>query len=115
MNQMHCLLRAVCVLWAVCAAVAAGAEALVDPMRPAMASGNGGTREIVVARVTAVFNAGERRVAVLDGRLVKAGDRVGDLVVNEILADGVRYTRGGRVETARLPKQAADVRRKSQE
>jgi hypothetical protein len=47
---------------------------------------------------------------VLDGRVVKNGDRIGDLVIQEISADSVRYTRAGRVEIARLPTQAAVVR-----
>jgi MSHA biogenesis protein MshK len=89
------------------------AETLIDPTRPA----NAPTRAVVAssgeaaARVSAVFQTGGRRVAVLDGKVVKAGDRIGDAIVQEVMTDGVRLSRGGRIEVARLPKQAASVRR----
>ncbi len=97
---------------ALMAAMPARAETLMDPTRPANAprAVSGGVAVEASARVTAVFLAGGRRVAVLDGRVVKAGDRLGDLVVQEVLADGVRYLRGGRSEVVRLPRQDARVR-----
>jgi len=61
-------------------------------------------------RVTGIFSKGDRRVAVVNGQVVKAGDRVGDVLVKEVSADGVKYERAGRIEVARLPKQAAQVR-----
>jgi len=91
----------------------AHADVLIDPTRPANAptKSSSAVRSIeAVARVTAIFKSGDRRVAVLDGRVVKAGDRIGDVVIQEVLADGVRYTRAGRVEIVRIPKQAAVVR-----
>jgi MSHA biogenesis protein MshK len=95
------------------AASFAHADTLIDPTRPAFAQ----AKSSAVARsvdptssLTAIFLSGERRVAVLDGKVVKAGDRVGDIVIQEISADSVRFTRAGRVESARLPKQAASVR-----
>ena len=90
----------------------AQAETLVDPTRPAFAAPSKQTasQPVMESRVSAIFLSGDRRVAVFDGRVVKAGDRVGDAVIQEVLADGVRYARGGRVEVARLPKQAAAVR-----
>jgi len=95
-------------------ATLAHADVLIDPTRPAFAltkSSSPIARSVdPVARVTAIFQSGERRVAVFDGRVVKAGDRIGDVAIQEILADGVRFTRAGRVELVRLPKQAAPVR-----
>ncbi len=96
-------------------ASAAHADTLIDPTRPAYAptkssSPAARSADPTTARVTAVFQNGDRRVAVLDGRVVKVGDRVGDIVIQEVLADGVRYTRAGRVEVVRLPQQAAQVR-----
>ena len=89
------------------------ADALIDPTRPAFAP----TKSAAVthateaaSHVTAIFQTGGRRVAVIDGRVVKDGDRFGDVAIQEILADGVRITRAGRVEVVRLPKQAAPVR-----
>jgi len=65
----------------------------------------------VASHVSAIFFSGERRVAVFDGHVVKAGDRLGDITIREINADGVRYLRAGQIEFARLPTQAASVRR----
>jgi hypothetical protein len=88
------------------------ADSLTDPMRPAnLPARSGVVSDTAAARVTAVFLANGRRVAVLDGRVVKQGDRFGDLTIQEVLADGVRYSRGGRSEIARLPRQDARVRR----
>jgi MSHA biogenesis protein MshK len=90
----------------------AHADPLIDPMRPANLPRAAAPRDAEPAsRVSAVFLANGRRVAVLDGRVVKQGDRMGDLVIQEVLADGVRYTRGGRSEIVRLPRQDARVRR----
>jgi len=90
----------------------AKADTLIDPTRPANAPIKVGTavRGVDSARLTAIFQTGDRRVAVLDGRVVKTGDRIGDIVIQEISPDSVRYVRAGRSETARLPKQAAVVR-----
>lgn len=92
----------------------AHADTLVDPTRPVSVPTRSASPVRVIeqaSRVTAIFQFGERRVAVLDGRVVKAGDRIGDIVVQEILSDGVRLLHAGRVEIARLPKLAASVRR----
>jgi len=93
----------------------ARAESLSDPMRPAT------VRAPVTptarstdknARVTAIFISDDRRVAVLDGVVVREGDRIGELVVEEIGSDSVRYQRLGRSEIAKLRKsRAAPVRR----
>jgi MSHA biogenesis protein MshK len=105
--------RQSCILLLLAIGIAyANADTLVDPTRPA----NAPTKSTAVrgaepvSLLTAVFKSGDRRVAVLDGRVVKNGDRIGDIVIQEILADSVRYTRAGRVEIARLPTQAAVVR-----
>jgi len=90
----------------------ARADSIGDPMRPAGARGVAATRVAPKAsRVTAVFVSGERRVAVFDGRVVRSGDRVGDAVILEVLDDGVRFAQSGRVEVARLVKQAVAIRR----
>jgi MSHA biogenesis protein MshK len=116
-DQRHkSLRRAVrlsCVLLALAVGIAyARADTLIDPTRPANAPAKATAVRGVepVSLLTAVFKSGDRRVAVLDGRVVKDGDRIGDIVIQEISADSVRYTRAGRVAIARLPKQAALVR-----
>ena len=89
----------------------AHADTLIDPTRP-IASKSAPVRNVEhIAQVTAIFHSGKRCVAVLDGKVVKAGDRIGDITIQEITTEGVRYARAGRVEFARLPKQAAAVRR----
>jgi MSHA biogenesis protein MshK len=102
-----------CTILLLLAASFAYADSLIDPKRPAnLPARTGVVRDAEPSsRVTAVFLANGRRVAVLDGRVVKQGDRFGDLVIEEVLADGVRFTRGGRSEVARLPRQDARVRR----
>ncbi|MDE2304558.1 MAG: hypothetical protein KGL34_03300 [Gammaproteobacteria bacterium] len=47
-------------------------------------------------RVSAIFASRARRVAIVDGLPVDAGDVVGDLTILSIEADGVRYRRHGR-------------------
>lgn len=90
------------------------AQAVADPMRPAnapravadpvRASSPGGPR------LTAVFFNGQRRVAVVDGRVVQEGDQLRDGVVAEIAADSVRIARGGQSHTLKIPKSTVPVR-----
>jgi hypothetical protein len=88
------------------------ADPLFDPMRPPTATHPSASAPREYGpRVSAIFFSGLRRVAVFDGHVVKVGDRVGDVTIREISADGVRYSRAGQVEFARLPTQAAIVRR----
>jgi hypothetical protein len=88
---------------------------LVDPTRPPAAARKAPLSSVSAPaegpRVTAIIQTGDRRVAVFHGQVVKAGDRVGDMFIESVSAEGVRYRRAGRVEFARLPKQAAVVRR----
>jgi hypothetical protein len=89
------------------------AEVLIDPTRPANAPTKSATVTPGVepaSRLTAIFKSGDSRVAVLNGRVVKNGDHIGDIVIQEIATDSVRYTKAGRAEIARLPTQAAVVR-----
>lgn len=98
----------------VCAASLAQAETLVDPTRPPIAAHSATEANVRVEsalRVTAIIQSGGRCVAVVDGKVVKSGDRLGDVLIEAVTADGVRFKRAGRVEFARLPTQAAIVRR----
>ena len=104
-----------CVAATVLFAVGASAADLVDPTRPPLAARKATSSTAPAPaegpRVTAIIQTGDRRIAVFHGQVVKAGDRVGDMFIESVSAEGVRYRRGGRVEFARLPKQAAVVRR----
>jgi MSHA biogenesis protein MshK len=93
----------------------ANAQAIADPMRPANAPrvAAGPTRSVApvpVQRLTAVFFNGVRRIAVVDGRVVKEGDRLSDGVVAEITADSVRVQRAAQMHTLKLPKSVMPMR-----
>ena len=51
--------------------------------------------------------AGTVRVAIVNGRLVRDGDEIAGAKILEVLANGVRYSRGGRVQSLLLPGVAA--------
>ena len=80
---------------------------LQDPMRP---PGRAPAMRTVAApaaiRLEGVIS-GATRVAIVNGRVVAAGDVVNGATILEILADGVRFTRGGRVQTLMLPGERA--------
>ena len=89
----------------------AAADRLADPTRPPQASDatNGPLQESV--RVEAVLRSKERDLAIVNGKIVRAGDRVGGVQIEEILVDGVRYVRDGQVHVARLQPTSIQVRR----
>lgn len=111
--SVKAFIKAVIIGFAI-AALSAHAETLIDPTRPAAyaptRSAAAPQRVVEAPRVTAIFQTNGRRVAVFDGRVVKAGDRVGDVTIEEVLVDGVRLSRAGQIQTLRLPQQAASVR-----
>lgn len=93
------------------AAVAATsrADALRDPTQPAnVRSAPQATADTL--KVEAIFTTGERRVAIVNGVLVREGERVGSAVIDDIRADHVRYTRGGASHVATLRKPSMTVR-----
>ena len=94
----------------------ARADGLPDPTRPAFAVNNKpaapGKAAPQAVRLTAIISRGATRVAILDGKVVQAGDRVADGDVSEILVDGVRIERAGHSELLKLPSQAIVVRAK---
>lgn len=111
--------RTATLLWftcAVAASAAAQAEGYRDPTRPPVASGRA-----VAARAPAglqfggVVIGGDRRVALLNGRAVQAGDEVGGVKVIEVLPDGVRVSRAGRIEVLRLARGAPPVKTAAKE
>ncbi|MDE2349729.1 MAG: hypothetical protein KGL92_14595 [Gammaproteobacteria bacterium] len=53
-------------------------------------------------RVSAIFLSAQRRVAIIDGVAVAVGDRIGDLRILEITADGVHYSDHGHAAFAAL-------------
>jgi hypothetical protein len=86
------------------AAVAAGrvfAGDLRDPMRPAGAPSAVRPAPVYSLKLEGVI-AGEKRVAIVNGRLVRAGDTVAGARILEVLAHGVRYERAGKIQTLTL-------------
>jgi hypothetical protein len=86
----------------------ANAEALRDPMRPANASVPSAASDSL--RLEAILTNDGKRVAIVNGQLVRAGERVGSAKIEEILADGVRVTREGSSKMLRLPSSGMQVR-----
>ena len=86
------------------AGVAAHAgNALADPTRPASATDPvARAPENGEVRVQAIVIRGTSRVAVVDGRVVRAGDRIANVLIEEVTPDGVRYSHDGRSRFARL-------------
>lgn len=85
------------------------ADRLVDPTRPAHA------KEIArdahqPLRLEAILRAEGRALAIVNGKVVRVGDHVGEVRIEEIGSDSIRYTRAGRTKTARLPSERIAVR-----
>jgi hypothetical protein len=85
----------------------AAADRLIDPTRPPQAPSRSSDRSYEGVRVEAVLRSAERDLAIVNGKIVRAGDRVAGVQIEAILADGVRYVRDGQVRVARL--QAASI------
>ena len=101
-------LKAVASILLAARVVAAGP--LGDPTQPYNVKRTPGARVVTEYSVSAVFTSAERRVAIVNGKVVRAGDRLGDAQIIEVLADGVRYERHGRQYTIRIASLAMKVR-----
>lgn len=76
---------------------------LADPTRPASATDPvAAAPESGEVRVQAIVIRGDSRVAVVDGRVVRAGDRIANVLIEEVTPDGVRYSHDGQSRFARL-------------
>jgi MSHA biogenesis protein MshK len=92
------------------AARTASADRLADPTRPASAKADTTAEPTDSIRLEAILRSGERHLAIVNGKVVRAGERIGGALIDEVLADGVRYTRDGQSHTARLNHTAISVR-----
>jgi hypothetical protein len=97
---------ATCTCAALLLATAAYAQAIRDPMRPAGATPAARPRVASTLKLEGVIS-GQVRVAIVNGRLVRAGDDVAGVKILEVLNDGVRYSRGGQIHSLLLPGVAA--------
>ena len=92
-------------------AQAAVADRLVDPTRPANVKAAVAAERTDVVRLEAVLRSDGAPVAIVNGKVVRAGDHVGPARIDEVLPNGIRYTRDGRSFTARLDTKVMQVRR----
>ena len=88
----------------------ARAGELRDPMRPAGAPAAAAPRPAPVysLKLEGVI-VGAQRVAIINGRLVRAGDTIAGAKILEVFAQGVRYERAGKVQMLTLPVTRADA------
>jgi hypothetical protein len=88
------------------------ADRLTDPTRPTDAKAiSSGEKVEAGVRLEAILRSEGSHLAIVNGKVVRAGDRIGATRIDEVLADGIRYTRDGRSHTARLDNKAMQVRR----
>jgi hypothetical protein len=88
----------------------AAADRLIDPTRPPQAPSPSSDPSHESVRVEAVLRSAERDLAIVNGKIVRAGDRVAGVQIEAILPDGVRYVRDGQVRVARLQRASIPVR-----
>jgi len=84
------------------------ANVLVDPTRPVSATDSAtAVADSTGVRVQAIMSRAGSRVAIVDGKLVRAGDRIANILIEEVTPEGVRYSQGGQSVFVRLqcPKQ----------
>lgn len=89
----------------------AAADRLVDPTRPPQAPSRSSDPSYEGVRVEAVLRAADRDLAIVNGKIVRAGDRIAGVQIEAILPDGIRYVRDGQVRVARLQPASIPVRR----
>lgn len=92
-------------------AKAAFGDRLVDPTRPATAKPVSSGAQTDTVRLEAILRSADGNVAIVNGKVVRAGDRVGATRIDAIEHDGIRYTRDGRSHSVRMPAKSIQVRR----
>lgn len=86
------------------------AETLRDPTRPVTARAATQSVEVASLQLEAIMGSGTRRLAIVNGKIVRAGDHIAGATIQEIGSDSISYTRNGRPETARIAKDSLRVR-----
>ena len=81
------------------------AQALRDPMRPPLpASVSHPAALDTIPVLSAVFSSALSRAAIVNGRLVHAGDTLGPFTIVAVLESGIRYQFAGDSFQLQLPK-----------
>lgn len=85
------------------------ADRLVDPTQPASSrpATNG---ESLSVRLEAILQSGERRIAIVNGQIVRAGDRIGAIQILQVNESSVSYSQAGETHLARLQETSMQVR-----
>ena len=84
---------------------------LQDPTRPATARAATQIAAPGALQIEAIMGDGAQRIAIVNGKVVRAGDRIGAALIEEIRSDSIRYTRDGRSSVASIVKAAMQVRK----
>jgi hypothetical protein len=69
--------------------------------------------EAVAVHVQAIVSRPGSCVAIVNGKLVRAGDKLGSISIKEVTSDGVRYVRDGHVGFSRVASAAPLVVRRA--
>jgi hypothetical protein len=101
--------RLACLLLLLATAVAQSGE-LRDPTRPATLGRPTVTSLESGVRLEAVLGTGDARRAIVNGRIVRAGERVGSVLITSIQDDSIQYVQSGRTQVAKLPTRKVAVR-----
>ena len=101
---MRRCLRITAALLVAALVTAAQAQTFRDPMRPAGATPAAKRAAVSTLKLEGVIaSPGVERVAIVNGRVVRIGDTVAGAQILEVLVDGVRYVRAGRIQTLTRP------------
>lgn len=93
------------------AAIALATDRLVDPTQPATVKAAIANETAGVIKVEAIITSGARMLAIVNGKLVRCGDFVGAVQIEEIFSDRVRYRHAGYSRLAHIGQQRLPVRR----
>jgi hypothetical protein len=85
-------------------------EGLADPTRPTTTAAHNAVSHACGVCVEAIVTRQEGSFAIVNGRLVRAGDRFSDISIEEVTPEGVRYLQGGHRGFARLHQEKPDPR-----
>jgi MSHA biogenesis protein MshL len=105
-NRRFLTIAALALLACAMAGRQAPAGTLTDPTQPA--TGNPGAPRGSGLRLEGILCHSGLTVAIVNGRLVHAGDRIGGNLIGDITPQGVRYSRGGRGRMAYAPEPQLD-------
>lgn len=90
----------------------AHAQEMRDPTRPASLGPGPVLRAdgVQAVRLEAVLDSGDNKRAIVNGKVVREGDRVAGVRIVSISGNSVHYVRAGQGHIARLPIQKIPVR-----